>query len=818
MGNQCAARPAPEQGESQLKAFRRLLHIANSKKCTNHQIITTLVEECKTLTDSNHFEFVYSRTVPAEHTEHSPPLSKYSGALVILIQGIRIGQLHFDEHKMTDSKRKSMDGLVMYAMQIMERNYLRLQASSVISVVGAQRMCKSIPAILAVISRFIEDSLHCEMVSLFRVDLSARKIIQLHPNHTTIPSFEDGILGHVVKTQEFIVFNDDGEQTASGVGPLRIETAGNGTGDRDVESLVCVPIMNNEAEEIDGLILALNKGDGAPFGHLEVDLLQILSVEIGEILENFATKINLTLDDAVADAHGSASSLLQYYRTLEADKDTSLFSADKPERVRVDSIIAAAKVVKKRRSVVDLFKMKMEELQVSNSGSATSDCHDVIEQKVVSDDLVLSSSAGKNSEDPMYGFLRKAMKPGSSKISPASSDSFSSNMAMATLLGQIQNISFDPFEHTPSELGEIAMCMFVDLKLINTLKVPPVPFSSFIKEIMGLYRNSNPYHNVYHGFSVLSFSYSFIKKTDLRSKFPALDLFALLISALCHDVDHPGNTNAFEIATDSELARKHNDQSVLENHHCNVAFTTMNKTECNFLADFSNADRKRLRKIVIQSILSTDMSHHFELCSTLDQIDKMQFQQNLGKKEKTDKFKQIICNVFVHTADLTAPVQPLVIALKWGKKVAQEFGDQVRKEKELGIESLAMMQGLDDQENFLKSQRGFYKFVLRPLFKSVARLWPDLNFLYLQLLNNEQYISEEADRLERKASEHSLPTFSRLQSFSSCPEGAKKHKRRKSVSSFNKLSRSETRILGKGDVAQIFERIDGIGSAKTDAS
>ena len=35
-----------------------------------------------------------------------------------------------------------------------------------------------------------------------------------------------------------------------------------------------------------------------------------------------------------------------------------------------------------------------------------------------------------------------------------------------------------------------------------------------------------------------------------------------MLSALCHDVDHPANNNDFEIASNSELSIMHNNFSV----------------------------------------------------------------------------------------------------------------------------------------------------------------------------------------------------------------------------------------------------------------
>lgn len=49
----------------------------------------------------------------------------------------------------------------------------------------------------------------------------------------------------------------------------------------------------------------------------------------------------------------------------------------------------------------------------------------------------------------------------------------------------------------------------------------------------------------------------------------------MLISALTHDVDHPGNNNDFEIKTGSELALRYNNKSVLENYHCYVLFSKL---------------------------------------------------------------------------------------------------------------------------------------------------------------------------------------------------------------------------------------------------
>ena len=65
-----------------------------------------------------------------------------------------------------------------------------------------------------------------------------------------------------------------------------------------------------------------------------------------------------------------------------------------------------------------------------------------------------------------------------------------------------------------------------------------------------------------------------------QNVFSNLEMFAALVAAAVHDVDHPGVTNQFLIETGDDLALLYNDNSVLENHHLAVAFKTMAVRTC----------------------------------------------------------------------------------------------------------------------------------------------------------------------------------------------------------------------------------------------
>ena len=112
-----------------------------------------------------------------------------------------------------------------------------------------------------------------------------------------------------------------------------------------------------------------------------------------------------------------------------------------------------------------------------------------------------------------------------------------------------------------------------------------------------------------------------------------IDIFALLLSALCHDVDHTGRTNAFEASSYSNLSVKYNDEAILENHHSATTFKIMVEEGFNILSNFTAENFKYIRKIIISNILHTDMKKHFESLNSFEAkySEFMRNPESLGK-------------------------------------------------------------------------------------------------------------------------------------------------------------------------------------------
>lgn len=123
-------------------------------------------------------------------------------------------------------------------------------------------------------------------------------------------------------------------------------------------------------------------------------------------------------------------------------------------------------------------------------------------------------------------------------------------------------------------------------------------------------------HNSLHATDVLHCINYLVSNLSETNWFSDVELLAIYVSAIIHDVDHPGVSNNFLIAVHSPMSILYNDKSILENHHCSKAFTILQKPDCNFLQSLDPAQYKLFRNLVVEMVLATDLSHHFSILST----------------------------------------------------------------------------------------------------------------------------------------------------------------------------------------------------------
>uniref|UniRef100_A0A8V0Z480 Phosphodiesterase n=1 Tax=Gallus gallus TaxID=9031 RepID=A0A8V0Z480_CHICK len=288
------------------------------------------------------------------------------------------------------------------------------------------------------------------------------------------------------------------------------------------------------------------------------------------------------------------------------------------------------------------------------------------------------------------------------------------------VIGVLKNVdkwSFDVFALNDASGDHALKFIFYELltryDLINRFKIPISALVSFVEALeVGYSKHKNPYHNLMHAADVTQTVHYLLFKTGVVHWLTELEIFAMIFAAAIHDYEHTGTTNNFHIQTRSDSAILYNDRSVLENHHVSAAYRLLqDDEEMNILSNLSKDDWREFRALVIEMVLATDMSCHFQ------QIKAMK--NALQQPEGIDKPKAL--SLLLHTADISHPAKAWDLHHRWTMSLLEEFFRQGDKEAELGLP----FSPLCDRKSTMvaQSQIGFIDFIkiVTPLIDEASR-------------------------------------------------------------------------------------------------
>jgi len=253
---------------------------------------------------------------------------------------------------------------------------------------------------------------------------------------------------------------------------------------------------------------------------------------------------------------------------------------------------------------------------------------------------------------------------------------------------------------------------------LSFCKVSMDVFERFLVAVRQGY-NDNPYHNWRHAFDVVQATFAFLLQFSETESFTPLDKLALLVSSLCHDLGHPGCNNDYLVKTECEVASLYNHRSVLENCHSFMLFRMLGKRpELDIFAALSKDDRTVVKKIVIECILSTDPSVHFQYVSKLSAID--------SPATATPEQKLVIMQCIVKMADISNVARNWEgPGYKWSCLVNEEFFNQGDALKSCGMDVPAFLDR--NATTISKNSKSFIDSIALPLFKALGRLFPKFN-------------------------------------------------------------------------------------------
>ncbi|XP_074478064.1 dual specificity calcium/calmodulin-dependent 3',5'-cyclic nucleotide phosphodiesterase 1A isoform X1 [Sebastes fasciatus] len=285
-----------------------------------------------------------------------------------------------------------------------------------------------------------------------------------------------------------------------------------------------------------------------------------------------------------------------------------------------------------------------------------------------------------------------------------------------TTLKLVDTWSFDVFALNDASGDHALKFVFYDLltryDLINRFKVPISALISFMDSLeVGYSKHKNPYHNLMHAADVTQTIHYLLLKTGMVHWLTELEIFAIIFAAAIHDYEHTGTTNNFHIQTRSDTAMLYNDRAVLENYHVSAAYRLLQgDDDMNILSNLSKDDWRELRTLVVEMVLATDMSCHFQQIKAMKSL--------LQQPEAIDKAKAL--SLLLHTADISHPAKRWDLHQRWTTSLLEEFFRQGDKEAELGLP----FSPLCDRKSTMvaQSQIGFIDFIVEPTFTVLTEM------------------------------------------------------------------------------------------------
>ena len=275
------------------------------------------------------------------------------------------------------------------------------------------------------------------------------------------------------------------------------------------------------------------------------------------------------------------------------------------------------------------------------------------------------------------------------------------------LVNQLRDKDFDTITKSKDELRECLLHMFGSYT--GLFNIDQIKMQRFILAISENYQD-NPFHNFFHAFSVAQIIFTLHERNGRFENFlEPQENFALMVSGLGHDLNHPGVTNVFMINSRHPLAVRYNDISVLENHHAATLIRILELSGCDILSSMSPADQTSMRKLIIPTVLATDMAkHNFVMEHFISCIR--------GYDKTKQEHRQSFMDIVLHACDVSNPVMKFELATVWSLRIIQEFNEQVWKEEQNGIPVSEFMRIGSDITKIRRNQVGFIDMFILPLW------------------------------------------------------------------------------------------------------
>ncbi|XP_066431023.1 rod cGMP-specific 3',5'-cyclic phosphodiesterase subunit beta-like [Eleutherodactylus coqui] len=318
---------------------------------------------------------------------------------------------------------------------------------------------------------------------------------------------------------------------------------------------------------------------------------------------------------------------------------------------------------------------------------------------------------------------------------------------------EIYEFRFSDFDCTEIELVKCGIQMYYEIGAVKKFQIPPEALVRFMYAMKKGYRRVT-YHNWRHGFNVAQTMFTLLMTGKLKRYYTDLEAMAMVTAGFCHDIDHRGTNNLYQMKSQHPLAKLHG-SSILERHHLEFGKFLLADESMNIFQNLNRRQHEHVIHLMDIAIIATDLALYFKKRTMFQKIvdqsktydDTQKWTEYLSLETTR---KEIIMAMMMTACDLSAITKPWEVQSKVALLVAAEFWEQGDLERTVLQQQPIPMMDRNKSAELPKLQCGFIDFVCTFVYKEFSRFHEEIQPMLDGLLNNRKEWKALQDEYEAK--------------------------------------------------------------------
>ncbi|XP_054716630.1 cGMP-specific 3',5'-cyclic phosphodiesterase-like isoform X2 [Uloborus diversus] len=297
---------------------------------------------------------------------------------------------------------------------------------------------------------------------------------------------------------------------------------------------------------------------------------------------------------------------------------------------------------------------------------------------------------------------------------------------------KLYSFDFSDFRLNDDDTCQAAIRMFMELDLIHKFRIP---YQVMCRWILSVKKNYRPviYHNWRHALNVAQTIFAMLMTGQMQEMMSDMEMMALLVACLSHDLDHRGTNNSFQTKIESPLAILYS-TSTMEHHHFDQCVMILNSEGNNIFQSLSPEEYKTIISIVESAILSTDLALYFKKKDAFLKLVKS------GSPDWNNlQNRELLRGMMMTACDVSAITKPWEVQKKVAELVAGEFFQQGDLEKERLKEQPIAMMDREKKDELPVMQVDFIDCICLPVYEALTDVQPALSPLLDGCLENRKH-------------------------------------------------------------------------------